>query len=236
MTDPAPGCSKPAGNHELGSRCRDWDRPGCRTTRCRHWGWPPALLGDRVRVAVLAGLDRGATGPPVVHHASGRELSSSLPEAWVIVATFYDVESGRMELDQRGQGKNYERFDIPIPRDGGIADLLAEAAHPNRRFDVVICEGISRVARRAYEGLSVERELERADVPLFASNEPITLTGSRAQRVLQRRINQSIAEYEVLNTLEQSWGGSVHPRAGRAGTSAKLRTGTRPRPSSTPTR
>ncbi|GAA3582098.1 hypothetical protein GCM10022222_78630 [Amycolatopsis ultiminotia] len=25
--------------------------------------------------------------------------------------------------------------------------------------------------------------------------------------MLQRRINQSIAEYEVLNTLEQSWGG-----------------------------
>src|SRR3954462_15421472 len=43
-------------------------------------------------------------------------------------------------------------------------------------------------------------------VPLFASNEPLTLSGSRAQRVLQRRINQSIAEYEVLNTLEQSWG------------------------------
>lgn len=71
------------------------------------------------------------------------------------------------------------------------------------------------MARRAFEGLSVERELELADVPLFASNEPITLSGSRAQRVLQRRINQSIAEYEVLNTLEQSWGGlCTHVRDG----------------------
>jgi len=179
-------------------------------------GMATALLGDRVRVAVLARTSTEEQQDPRL--SIMRQVGncrSSLPDTWVIVATFYDVESGRMELDQRGQGKNYERFDIPIPRDGGIADLLAEAAHPNRRFDVVICEGISRVARRAYEGLSVERELERADVPLFASNEPITLTGSRAQRVLQRRINQSIAEYEVLNTLEQSWGGlCTHVREG----------------------
>ncbi|SEE25578.1 Site-specific DNA recombinase [Amycolatopsis lurida] len=140
---------------------------------------------------------------------------SAIPESWVIVAHFYDVESGRMELGDRGQGADYERFDIPVPRAGGIADLLKEAPSRTRTFDIVICEGISRVARRAFEGLSVERELERADVPLFASNEPITLSGSRAQRVLQRRINQSIAEYEVLNTLEQSWGGlCTHVRDG----------------------
>ncbi len=64
-------------------------------------------------------------------------------------------------------------------------------------------------------GLPIERALERAGVPLFAANEPITLTGSRAQRILQRRINQSVAEYEVLNTLEQSWGGlCTHVREG----------------------
>ncbi len=179
-------------------------------------GMPAALLRDEVRVAVLARTSTEDQQDP--RQSLMRQVDNSraaLPEAWTIVAVFWDVESGRMELDRRGQGGDYERFDIPIPRDGGIADLLAEAAHPNRRFDVVICEGISRVARRAYEGLSVERELERAGVPLFASNEPITLTGSRAQRVLQRRINQSVAEYEVLNTLEQSWGGlCTHVREG----------------------
>ncbi|GAB2797897.1 hypothetical protein JOM49_003758 [Amycolatopsis magusensis] len=57
--------------------------------------------------------------------------------------------------------------------------------------------------------------LEQVDVPLFAANEPIAITGSRAQRVLQRRINQGVAEYEVLNTLEQSWGGlCTHVREG----------------------
>ena len=179
-------------------------------------GMSTALLGSVVRVAVLARTSTEDQQDP--RQSIMRQVGNcrtSLPDGWVIVATFYDVESGRMELDRRGRGTDYERFDIPVPRDGGIADLLAEAARPDRRFDVVICEGIARVARRAYEGLSVERELERADVPLFASNEPITLSGSRAQRVLHRRINQSFAEYEVLNTLEQSWGGlCTHVRDG----------------------
>lgn len=130
-------------------------------------GMPVALLGGEVRVAVLARTStEDQQDPRLSIMRQVGNCRSSLPEAWVIVATFYDVESGRMELDQRGRGTGYERFDIPIPRDGGIADLLAEAARSNRRFDVVICEGISRIARRAYEGLSVERELERAEVPL----------------------------------------------------------------------
>ena len=134
----------------------------------------------------------------------------------MIVAYFTDVESGRMELADRGQGTNvHQRYGVPVPRDGGITDLLEEAADPGRRFDVVICESISRVARRAFEGLSVERELERHDVVLFAANEPITVSGSRAQRILQRRINQAVAEYEVLQTLELSWSGlCTHVRDG----------------------
>ncbi|MFI0803256.1 recombinase family protein [Amycolatopsis lurida] len=120
-----------------------------------------------------------------------------------------------MELERRGQRTGYERFDIPIARDGGIADLLSEAKQPDRRFDVVICESVSRIARKMYETLSVERELERAEVPVFASNEPILLSGGRAQQILQRRINQSVAEYEVLNMLELSRGGTcTHVREG----------------------
>lgn len=179
-------------------------------------GMPTALLRDEVRVAFLGRTSTEDQQDP--RQSLQRQLGNcktAIPESWVVVAHFYDVESGRMNLDQRGHGENYERFDIPIARDGGIADLLAEATHPGRRFDVVSCESISRVARRAYEGLSVERELEKAEAPLFASNEPITVSGSRAQRVLQRRINQSVAEYEVLNTLEQSWGGlCTHVREG----------------------
>jgi site-specific DNA recombinase len=52
-------------------------------------------------------------------------------------------------------------------------------------------------------------------VVLFAANEPITISGSRAQRILQRRINQAVAEYEVLQTLEPVLGGLyTHVRDG----------------------
>ncbi|HEX5116645.1 MAG TPA: recombinase family protein [Pseudonocardiaceae bacterium] len=179
-------------------------------------GLPIALMSGEIRVAFLGRTSTEDQQDPrqsLLRQLGGTK--TALPESWVIVAHFYDVESGRLELDARGRGTGYQRFDIPIARDGGITDLLDEAAQPDRRFDVVICESVSRVARRAFEGLSIERALERADVALFAANEPITATGSRAQRILQRRINQSIAEYEVLNTLEQSWGGlCTHVREG----------------------
>jgi hypothetical protein len=148
-------------------------------------------MRDEIRVAWLGRTSTDDNQDP--RQSAMRQLGNSrsaLPESWVIVTHFYDVESGRLELDQRGQGTDYAKYDIPIPRDDGVADLLAESGHPGRRFDVVICESVSRVARRTFEGLSIERELENAGVPLFASNEPITLTGSRAQRILQRRINR----------------------------------------------
>jgi hypothetical protein len=66
-----------------------------------------------------------------------------------------------------------------------------------------------------HENLSIERELEHAGMPVFAWNEPIKLDGGRAQLILQRRINQSVAEYEVFNSLEMSRGGlCTHVREG----------------------
>ena len=180
------------------------------------FGMPTALLRGEVRVAWAGRTSTEDQQDP--RQSLIRQLNNSknaLPESWAIVSHFYDIESGRLELSARGRKTGYERFDIPIARDGGITDLLAEAARPDRRFDVVICESVSRTARRMFEGLSIERELERAGVPLFASNEPIKLDGGRAQQILQRRINQSVAEYEVLNTLETSWGGMcTHVREG----------------------
>jgi site-specific DNA recombinase len=63
------------------------------------------------------------------------------------VAKFYDIESGRNTVENRGTGNAHEQFDIPIPRDGSIADLLAEAKRPDRRFVAVVCESIERIAR-----------------------------------------------------------------------------------------
>jgi site-specific DNA recombinase len=145
-----------------------------------------------------------------------RRSREALPDGYVIVAHFYDVESGRKELDARGQSRAHEQFDIAIPRDGGIQDLLAEAARPDRRFVAVICEGIERVARRAYFGIKIEYELEQHGVLLLAANEPILpdagngkgrRSGTRAGPILTRRINQAIAEWYVLQMMELSWDG-----------------------------
>ena len=190
--------------------------PGLSDLAVSPFGLPLALLRDEVPVAFVGRTSTEDSQDP--RQSLMRQLErckTALPGSWVIVAHFFDVESGRMDLEHRGRKSDYERFGIPIARDGGITDLLREAAQPARRFEVVICESTSRVARRMYETLSVERELEYVGVPLFAWNEPIKLDGGRAQQVLQRRINQSVAEYEVLNTLEQSWGGTcAHVREG----------------------
>jgi hypothetical protein len=143
---------------------------------------------------------------------------SSLPDGFVIVAKFYDVESGRTALENRGMSSAHEQFDIPIPRDGGIADLLAEAQRPDRRFVAVICESIERIARITYFSTKIEYELEQAGVPLLAADEGVDrsaipgLTNGgtpyrKATPTLTRRIKQAISEWYVLNMLELSWGG-----------------------------
>ena len=140
-----------------------------------------------------------------------RNARAALPPGWVIVAHFYDVESGRKDLADRGNSQAFSRFEIPIPRDGSIKDLLAEAQRPDRRFAAVICESIERVARRTYFGTKIEYELEQAGVALCAADEPI-VTGTRAKKAtptLTRRVKQAVAEWYVLQMLELSWDGFV---------------------------
>jgi len=147
---------------------------------------------------------------------------TALPPGFVIVAHFFDVESGRMELDQRGQHGDYARFDISIPRDGGINDLLAEARRPDRRFVAVVCESIDRISRITRIGTTIEWELEQTGVALLAVDEGIHpdlipgLAGAggagrpkKATPVLTRRVKQAISEWYVLNMLELSWEGFI---------------------------
>ncbi|MFC7839995.1 recombinase family protein [Streptomyces sp. NPDC057382] len=140
-----------------------------------------------------------------------RNARAALPAGWVIVAHFYDVESGRKELHERGNSLAHQNFKIPIPRDGSLTDLLQEAQRPNRRFAAVICESIERVARRTYFGTKIEYELEQAGVALCAADEPI-IAGPRARLAtptLTRRIKQAISEWYVLQMLELSWDGFI---------------------------
>jgi site-specific DNA recombinase len=177
------------------------------------------VLRDSFRALRLAWVGRTSTYDQQDPSLSlPRQLASSreaLPPSWVIVAHFYDVESGRLDLDARGQGTAHQAFDLRIPRDGGIPDLLAEARRPNRRFDAVICESIDRIARRTYYGAKIEHELEQAGVALFAADEPILLSGKRATAILTRRVKQGVAEWYVLEMLEKSWDGICeHTRQG----------------------
>ncbi|ANP53636.1 DNA invertase Pin-like site-specific DNA recombinase [Streptomyces griseochromogenes] len=140
-----------------------------------------------------------------------RNARAALPPGWLIVAHFYDIESGRTGLHARGKSLAYQNFKIPIPRDGGLTDLLEEAHRPDRRFVAVICESIERVARRTYFGMKIEHELEQAGVALCAADEPIDI-GPRAKRAtptLTRRVKQAISEWYVLQMLELSWDGFI---------------------------
>jgi len=156
-----------------------------------------------------------------------RQLENSrraLPAPFVIVAKFYDIESGRNDLDFRGHGNAHERFDIPIARDGGIADMLEEAKRPDRRFVAVVCESIERVARVSYFSTKIEYELGQVGVALLAADEGIKAdsllkTGGerpkQATQILTRRVKQAISEWYVVNMLELSWDGAMeHTRQG----------------------
>jgi site-specific DNA recombinase len=156
-----------------------------------------------------------------------RQLENSrqaLPAPFVIVAKYYDIESGRNDLDIRGHGDAHERFDIPIARDGGIADMLEEAKRPDRRFVAVVCESIERVARVSYFSTKIEYELGQMGVALLAADEGISTDGiirtggkrpKRATQVLTRRVKQAISEWYVINMLEMSWDGTrEHTRQG----------------------
>jgi site-specific DNA recombinase len=132
----------------------------------------------------------------------------------VIVAFFWDVESGRKQLEKRGSG-SHDLFDIAIPRDGGLPELLAGAARKDRRFDTVICESIDRVARVTYYSTKIEHELERLGVRLFAADEGVQLNGRKSTTLLVRRNKQTIAEWYVNQMLELSWDGfCVHTDQG----------------------
>src|SRR2546425_575976 len=171
--------------------------------------WAPPVPDETSQATVpVAWLGRTSTedaqDPTLSLPRQLRNARAALPPGWVIVAHFYDVESGRKDLDARGHGTAHQQFAIPIPRDGGIADLLEEAATPNhppppppraggppplrknpppptRRSPPVICEPINRAARRPYFGTKIEHELEQCGVALCAADEPI-LTSRNAKR------------------------------------------------------
>jgi site-specific DNA recombinase len=142
-----------------------------------------------------------------------RQLRSAqqwLPAGWFLAAIYWDIESGGLDLEQRSQGHAYTHFtDTDLPRDGGMADLLAEACSPTPKFAAVICEDIERSGRDMFNALKLEKELSRQGIPLFATDEPADIEGVNATTVLVRRVKQGVAEWYRLQLKEKIWKGLI---------------------------
>ena len=131
-----------------------------------------------------------------------------LPEGFYIDGFYWDIESGGLDLDQRGHSDNWAPFVAKgLPRTGGLADLLAEARSAAPRFAAVVCEDIERSGRDTYNALRLERELGSSDILLFATDEPLDLEGTEPATILLRRTKQNIAEYFRLQLKQKMWRG-----------------------------
>ncbi len=107
-----------------------------------------------------------------------------------IVANYYEIETGTSRYDQRGRGTNLAGYHIPIPRAGGLHELVADANRVPRPFDFAICENINRLARNPAVTFTVEEQLRAAGVTLLCADEPFEESfGS----ILLRHINVGLA-------------------------------------------
>jgi len=139
-----------------------------------------------------------------------RSCQAWLPPGFHLVAYYWDIESGGLDLEARSQGSGYQAFTgAGIPRDGGMADLLAEAASPAPKFAAIICEDIERSGRDTFNALKLEKKLSRNGIPLFATDEPAQIEGLNATTVLVRRMKQGVAEWFRIQLKEKTWKGLV---------------------------
>jgi DNA invertase Pin-like site-specific DNA recombinase len=172
---------------------------------------PAAVPAEPVPVAFIGRTSTLALQDP--RASLNRQLRSArqwLPPGWFLAAIYWDIESGGLDLEHRSQGEAYKEFtDAGLPRDGGMADLLAEAASPAPRFAAVVCEDIERSGRDMFNALKLEKELSRQGIPLFATDEPADIEGVNATTVLVRRVKQGVAEWYRLQLKEKIWKGLV---------------------------
>ena len=137
-----------------------------------------------------------------------RGASERLPEGFVIVRSYWDVESGGIELDARSQDGLWRKFaGAGIPRDGGMAELRAAVASGHCPFSAVICEDINRAGRDMLDSLRLEKELRAAGVLIFATSEPIDVQAPAASTMLVRRMRMAESEYFRYNLKTNMWEG-----------------------------
>jgi DNA invertase Pin-like site-specific DNA recombinase len=133
------------------------------------------------------------------------EASVLLEPGEAFVAYFWDVESGMLGLDERSEGsaEDYARLGVPVPRDGGLRELLEQAELGG--IDRVVCERIARVARNMLSSLQVEYYLKSLGIPVECANEP--RGGTTSGQLELRRTAQVRAEIYRHELVEQSMRG-----------------------------
>ncbi|MGI5531500.1 recombinase family protein [Streptomyces syringium] len=121
------------------------------------------------------------------------------------VAYFWDVESGMLppELRSLGAQEMYDALAVPVPRDGGLQDLVDRAEH--LAVTHVMAERSDRVARAMLTSLTVEHALEQVGVEVVYANEPTG--GTESGRLRTRRYSQVDAEIYRATMMEMSMGG-----------------------------
>ncbi|GAA1096276.1 recombinase family protein [Nocardiopsis metallicus] len=176
-------------------------------------GWKTTTL--RPQRAVFAGRvstkDQQDPRASILRQVSA--ASERLEDDAEFVAHFYDVESGMLPPELRGLGSSemYEALAIPVPRAGGLQELLDQAEH--RGITHVIAERSDRVARAMLTSLTVEHELEKLGVEVVYANEPTG--GTRTGQLRTRRYSQVDAELYKHALVEMSMGGQIqHALAG----------------------
>src|SRR6201996_9803774 len=86
---------------------------------------PAAGPGQTVPVAFIGRTSTLMQDPVASLRRQVRKSQAWLPPGFRIVAWYWDVESGGLDLEQRSQGSNWQAAaGAGIPRDGGMADLL----------------------------------------------------------------------------------------------------------------
>ena len=174
----------------------------------------PAAQTDRAVVGLVpmafVGRTSTATAQDPVQslRKQMRRAAERLPEGFYISRWYWDVESGGTDLDERSRTDVWQQFTAAgLRRDGGMAQLRAALTGGRPPFAAVICENIERSGRDMFDALRLERELRRADIPLFATDEPIDTQAPDASIILVRRTKQGIAEYFKYNLKAQMWEG-----------------------------
>ncbi|MEV0027934.1 recombinase family protein [Nocardia sp. NPDC050793] len=135
-------------------------------------------------------------------------LASARLEAGEEFAGYYwDVESGMLppELRSLGPREMYEALGVPLPRDGGLQDLVDRAEQLGVTH--VLAERSDRVARAMLTSLTVEHELGKVGVEVVYANEPVG--GTESGRLRTRRYSQVDAEIYRTVLMEMSMGGQI---------------------------